>query len=434
MLSPEKNDLLCRVGRDAPMGKMMRRYWLPAALSADLVAGGAPKRVRLLGEDLVAWRGPDGRIGITDEYCPHRAASLVLARNEECGLRCLYHGWVVNTEGRVVETPAEPASSPIKDRVTVTAYPTRESGGVVFVYMGPSELMPPPLDFPFADLPADHVFVMRSREECNWAQCQEGVLDSAHSNYLHSSGIKPKSGLVATEEGDLKVSQFARPSEDGAPTLEVETKPYGFRYAALRRPIVDPDKNVYGRITLFVAPIYAIFPAPKGWASMQMFMPIDDEHTMFYYILWKRHEPIDQATRDRYLFQHGMRVGIDMDHEFRKIRTRENNWMQDRDVMARGESFSGIFGINVEDFAVQESMGPICNRMKEHLGASDAAVIAFRRMMLASVEKFMKDGEAPLGLSEPVDHRSLRSGEGMIAHGTRWQVLVDDEVSLATAG
>jgi phthalate 4,5-dioxygenase oxygenase subunit len=253
------------------------------------------------------------------------------------------------------------------------------------------------------------------------------VLDSAHSNYLHSTGIKPQLGLGVTEEADVKVSQFGRPSNDGAPKLEAEVQPYGFRYAALRRPLVDPDKYVYGRVTLFVAPIYAIFPAPKGWASMQMFMPIDDEHTMFYYVMWKRSEVIDAATRERYLYQHGMRVGIDMDAEFRKIRTRENNWLQDRDVMARGESFSGIFGINVEDFAVQESMGPICDRTREHLGASDVAVAMFRRVMLRSVEAFQRDGTLPIGLAEPYDPQRLASGEGMLPHGTPWQALMQDE-------
>ncbi len=426
MLTREKNELLCRVGAEAPMGRMMRRYWIPALMSADIEAGGAPKRVRLLGEDLVAYRSPDGKVGLIDEACPHRGASLALARNEECGLRCLYHGWAMNGAGEVVETPAEPDGSRLKERVKFAAYPVRESGGFVWAYMGPKGHEPPPLDFEFANMPQSHVLVMRSREECNWAQCQEGVLDSAHSNYLHSTGIKPKEGLARTEEADINVSQFARPSNDGAPKLEVETQPYGFRYAALRRPMVNPQENVYVRVTLYVAPIFAIFPAPKGWASMQMFVPIDDEHTMFYYVLWKYDSPIDEATRERYLHQHGMRVGIDMDHDFRKIRTRENMWMQDRGAMARGETFSGIFGINVEDFAVQESMGPIYDRSKEHLGASDLAVIHFRRMMLDSLERFMQDGATPVGLDAPVAHARLRSGEGMVPHGTPWQSVMGE--------
>lgn len=421
MLTAEKNDILCRTGPAAPMGQLMRRYWLPVCLGADLVAGGAPKRVRLLGEDLVAFRSPDGAIGLIDEACPHRGVSLALARNEACGLRCLYHGWVMSSAGKVVETPAEPEGSRMKERVKFAAYPVRESGVFVFAYMGPPNMQPPPMDFDFADLPASHVIVMRSREECNWAQCIEGVLDSAHSNYLHSDGIKPKGGLATTEDTDLKVAQFTRPSNDGAPRLEVEPQPYGFRYAALRRPLKNPDSHTYVRVTLYVAPVYAIFPAPKGWASMQMFVPIDDEHTMFYYVLWKREAPIDEETRERYLEQHGMRVGVDMDEQFRKLGTKDNNWMQDRESMVSGRSFSGIYGINTEDFAVQESMGPIVNRTREHLGASDLAVIHFRRTIIEAAEQLAREGVAPVGLGQPVNHKALASAEGMAPLGEDWR-------------
>ena len=429
MLTAEKNDVLCRTGANTPMGRLMRRYWLPVCLGSDLVAGGAPKRVRLLGEDLVAYRSPDGSIGLIEEACPHRGVSLALARNEECGLRCLYQGWVMNGDGQVVETPAEPEGSRMKERVRFSSYPVRESGVFVFACMGPRELAPPSLDFEFADLPASHVLVMRSVEECNWAQCIEGVLDSAHSNYLHSDGIKPKGGLALTEEADLKLAQFARPSNDGAPRLEVEPQPYGFRYAALRRPLKDPDVNTYVRITLFVAPVYAIFPAPKGWASMQMFVPIDDERTMFYYVLWKRDAPIDDETRERYLIQHGMKVGVDMDENFRKFGNRDNNWLQDRELMQSGRSFSGIPGINTEDFAVQESMGRIVDRTREHLGASDLAVIHFRRTMIDAAERLARDGANPVGLASPADYRKLASGEGMAPIGEDWRRLFPTELA-----
>ena len=203
----------------------------------------------------------------------------------------------------------------------------------------------------------------------------------------------------------------------------MEPQPYGFRYAALRRPIRDPDRDTYVRVTLYVAPIYAIFPAPKGWASMQMFMPIDDEHTMFYYVLWKRDAPIDDETRERYLEQHGMRVGVDMDENFRKVGNRDNNWMQDRESMMAGRSFSGIYGINTEDFAVQESMGKIVDRAREHLGASDLAVIHFRRTIIDAAERLAREGAAPVGLAQPVDCRKLASAEGMAPVGADWRTV-----------
>ncbi len=427
MLTKEKNELLCRVGPDSQMGRMMRRYWMPMALSGELEAGGAVRRIRLLGEDLVAWRAPDGSVGLIDEFCPHRGASMVLARNEDCGLRCIYHGWKIAADGQVMETPPEPDYSTRKDRVRSTAYPVRESGGIIWAYMGPSEAMSPPVDFEFAGLPASHVLIMKTREECNWAQTVEGVIDSAHSNYLHSSGIVPNAGLAITEDkGDVNAkAQFERPSNDGAPRLEVEDTPYGFRYAAIRRPLVAAERNKYVRVTLFVAPIHAIFPAPKGWGSMQMFTPLDDTSTMFHYILWRYDAPIDGATRERYLLRHGMRPGIDMDENFRKVRNRANNWQQDREAMRRGDSYSGIAGINTEDFAVQESMGLIIDRSREHLGASDRAVANFRRVMLESVERFTATGEPPIGLRTKVDYGQLRSAEAMLPHDMPWQAGVE---------
>ena len=215
MLTKEKNDLLCRVEGDAPMGQLMRRYWVPALQSQDLIAGGGPKRVRLFGEDLVAYRSPDGSVGLIEEYCPHRRASMLLAKNEDCGLRCLYHGWLINGEGSILETPAEPEDSNLKSRVKAVAYPVREAGGIVWTYMGPKESVPPPMDFEFTGMPDSRILIMQAREECNWAQTMEGVIDSAHSNYLHATDIRPKEGLAKTVQGNETDGHFARPSKDG---------------------------------------------------------------------------------------------------------------------------------------------------------------------------------------------------------------------------
>jgi phthalate 4,5-dioxygenase len=405
MLSLEENERLCRVGPTADMGKMFRRYWLPAVLSADLVASDAPRRVRLLGEDFVAFRDTSGRAGVLDENCPHRGASLVLARNEDCGLRCLYHGWKIDVEGRVLEMPAEPEDYGFKERIRATAYPTYEGGGFVWAYLGPPNTQPPLPDFAFANTPESHRFVLTARIEANYLQCLEGVVDSAHSNYLHRSK-----------------AILERPSTDGAPRIDVQDTAYGFRYGAIRIPARDAERERYVRVTLFVAPFHASFPAPKGWGSLQMFVPIDDEHTMFHFVRWSE-EPIDAEERARTFGWSGTRMGVDLDDEYRKTRTKENNWLQDRELMRLGESFSGISGVNNEDFAVEESMGPIYDRRKEHLGASDVAVIRLRRVMLDSVRDFIEHGTAPIGLREPFDYSKLRGEEKTIPVDVPWQTV-----------
>ncbi|MEO8752873.1 MAG: Rieske 2Fe-2S domain-containing protein, partial [Casimicrobiaceae bacterium] len=214
MLTHEENELLCRVEGKAPMGQLMRRHWLPACMIEEVAAvDGAPVRVKMLGEDLVAFRDTDGRVGVIGEYCPHRRASLVLGRNEECGLRCLYHGWKMDVDGNVVEMPSEPPESRLAEKVKHVAYPTREAGGFVWVYMGPPETMPefePPA---FAPTPETSVAIVKVVVPCNWAQILEGAIDSAHSSSLHSTDIPPGRGEQTTARDGV----WARPTTDKSP-------------------------------------------------------------------------------------------------------------------------------------------------------------------------------------------------------------------------
>jgi phthalate 4,5-dioxygenase len=435
MLTREENQLLTRVGAETSMGKMMRRYWIPALMSSELAPGCDPKRVRLLGENLVAFRDRSGKVGLVDENCPHRGASLALARVEDCGLRCLYHGWVTAADGRVLETPPEPEEHHFKERVRAIAYPTRESGGIVWTYMGPPVFEPPPSAFEFCTLPAEHVQIMKIRAECNYAQVIEGVIDSAHSNYLHSDSIKPaKTADVSVYNADLLVD---RPSNDGKPRIEVKNTRYGFRYAAVRKPTVDPETKKFVRVTLWIAPFYGMFPAPKGWGNMQAMVPIDDEHTMFYYFKYRYDAPITAEERKAHEAWSGFRMGIDIvdDVTYRHVQTRENNWMQDRERMRAG-SWTGITGVNMEDVAVEESMGPIFDRTKEHLGTSDVAVIRMRRLMIDSARALAEKGEAPIGLREPIDLRRLRAEEAMLPVDASWEDKLstyEDEPSCASA-
>jgi phthalate 4,5-dioxygenase len=416
MLSAEENALLCRIEGDAPMGRMIRRYWIPAALSEEVEPDGAPRRVRLMGEELIVFRDSNGKPGLLEELCPHRGASLLLARNEECGLRCLYHGWKFDVNGKVHDMPAEPDASAMMERVGAVAYPVRESGGIIWAYMGEKGAEPPPLDFEFAQYPTDNIVHMKARLDCNWVQALEGVIDSSHTNYLHGDTFKPAAGfLSSTYRGDSLLVD--RPSSDGKPRYEIENTDYGFRYAAIRKPIADADKNTYVRVTLFVAPFYGLFPGQEGWGSVQAFVPIDDTHTMLYFTRYNMRGPVSAQERERHFAWSGFVPGVDVDAEGRKFRNRANDWLQDR------KSMSGIRGVQMEDAVVQESMGPIYDRRKEHLGVSDMAVVRMRRLMLQSVRDFAESGKTPLGLQRALNYKKLRAEEAIVPLDTPWQRL-----------
>ena len=375
MLSRDENELLTRVGPLTPMGRTMRRFWLPALLRGELDAGGRSHRVRLLGEDLVAVRDPSGRPVLVDEYA---------------------------------------ASATVPPRT----YPTRERGDVVWGYLGPPEHEPPFPEFEFTTLPPAHVHRMKAALRCNWAQVIEGVVDSAHSNYLHSNAIKPVQRAASALDADLNI---ARPSNDGKPKIEVEDTAYGFRYAAIRKPLIDPETRAFVRVTLWMAPFWGMVPSATGWGNLQAMVPIDDENTMFYHFKYRYDAPISEGERARHEAWAGMTLGVDIDPAtWRPRQSRANNWLQDRDAMRRG-SWSGLGGVAVEDFAVEESMGPIFDRTKEHLGTSDAAVIRMRRLMIESARRLVADGTPPHGLREPVDFRRLRAQEAMLPLGQPWQ-------------
>jgi phthalate 4,5-dioxygenase oxygenase subunit len=410
MLTRQENELLCRVGPDAPMGQMMRRYWLPALMSTELVAG-TPKRVRLLGEDFVAFRGDDGVAGLLDESCPHRGASLVLARTEGCALRCLYHGWKIDRDGKILEMPSEPEGSVFANKLSKAKYPVYESAGIVWTYLAAPETAPPVPDFAYARVPDSHRVNAKHRTDCNWAQCLEGAIDTAHSNYLHSTDIRPLDGESRSR---WEVARTARPSQDGRPRILTEDTPYGFRYAALRRPLVDPEIRNYVRVTHFVAPFTAIIPL-GDLQNVQIFVPIDDEHTYMYNVKFSFQKPPPGAREAG---------GADQtDGDFGTNRSRANNWLQDREAM-KSSSYTGIDIIRNQDRAVQESMGPIYDRSKEHLGVSDTAIIRMRRRMLDSVRAFAERGERPVALAESFDYGDVVAVEGMLPLDAPWQDLL----------
>ena len=426
MLSAEENDLLCRIEGDAPMGALMRRHWIPACMSEEVTdPDGAPVRIRLLGEDLVAFRDTKGRLGVVDEHCPHRRASLALGRNEECGLRCLYHGWKIDVEGNVVDQPSEDsetgrAAKPVKQK----AYSCREAGGFVWVWMGPADQMrefEPPA---WAPTPTIRTSIVKMHVGCNWAQVLEGAIDSAHSSGLHATDMVP----AQVESASATSSEWLRPSTDKAPRLQVQRTDFGFRYVAIRHPNRDAETHDYLRITLFVAPFTVLIPPNNLYQLSILNIPLDDTNTMFYFIAWSDGVGIDQDAWRRFC---AAEVGVDLDSNFRSIRTRANNFLQDRAAMKHG-SHTGIAGIPNQDAAMWETMGPIADRTRERLGASDIAIVQFRRIMIEAAKK-LRDGGPAIGTSPSrVPHVKLKSFEGIFPKSTQWTTLgvADEELAL----
>jgi phthalate 4,5-dioxygenase oxygenase subunit len=419
MLTREENELLCRVGPGTPMGELIRRFWVPACLSEELPEPDCdPIRVRLLGEDLVAFRDSAGRVGVLDEHCPHRGASLVFGRNEEGGLRCLYHGWKMDVAGAILETPCEPADSRMRFHIKHTAYPVVEQGDVVWVYMGPKDKQPPFPDFEWTLVPNANRVVAKVGNDCNYLQGVEGVVDSSHVDMLHS-------GRVIMEKLPYV-----------APTYEVEDQPYGFRYAAIRLPpfrvigqedvqLDDPSRSKYVRTSNFVMPFHTLVP-PSNYGHMMIFVPIDDEHNWNYSIYYSPDRVIDRtelAERRR------SSVGPDLTADHSKLRTAANRYRQDRRAMLEKRSWSGIDANPNQDAAMTESMGPIYDRTRERLGQSDAAVVHMRQRLLGALRAFMA-GNEPLGLDQPIPYPAIRSQAIVIPIDADWRAMVPEMAGL----
>ncbi|QUN25718.1 Rieske 2Fe-2S domain-containing protein [Cupriavidus sp. KK10] len=388
MMTKEENDLLCRVEGDAPMGQLMRRHWTPVCLLEEVTEpDGAPVKARVFGEDLVVFRDSDGRVGVMDEYCPHRRASLVFGRNEDGGLRCLYHGWKMDVEGNVLEMVSEPASSGMAEKVKHKAYPVKEWGGMVWAYMGPADAVPefvPPRWAPTEDT---RVSIAKVLLPCNWAQVLEGAIDSAHSSSLHSSDMVPARVDCAKATDSL----WLRPSTDKAPRLQVQRGGYGFRYAAIRRPIQQAQTHDYVRSTVFVAPATALIPPNNLYNVANINVPMDDTNTAFYFIAWGHPAQTPETeTWRKFLRQ---TVGVDLDAYYRPLRNIDNRFWQDRQAMKAG-NFTGIAGFPNQDVAMWLTMGPIADRSHDRLGASDLAIVEFRKQMLDAVRAFQQGGEA----------------------------------------
>jgi phenylpropionate dioxygenase-like ring-hydroxylating dioxygenase large terminal subunit len=410
MLSREDNALLTRVDRGTPMGDTLRRYWVPALLARELPEPDCPPvRVRLLGEDLVAFRDTQGRIGLLDELCPHRRASLFFGRNEECGLRCVYHGWKFDVDGRCLDMMNEPDALGFKDKVFAPAYPTQELGGIVWAYLGPPERRPPAPAFAWMRMPATHRQVSKVIQESNWLQGLEGGIDTSHAPIMHR--------LLTTETtrpGFRPDNPFVRGK---APKLEVDITDYGYRYAGIR-PL--DEGRIHVRTYHLILPFHQIRPSRSEsgvpLVAGHTWVPIDDENTMVYN--WE-YSTTDAPLTDEDRLERRLGNGpLDVDQTtFRSKRNRGNNYLLDRQVQ-KTETFTGIDGINVQDRAIQESMGAIVDRSREHLGPADRAVIQARRLLLETV-RTVAEGGVPRGI-EPT-YATLAAAEAVLSRDADWR-------------
>jgi phenylpropionate dioxygenase-like ring-hydroxylating dioxygenase large terminal subunit len=402
------------------MGETMRRYWLPACASSQIAAPDSdPLRVRLLGENFVAFRDTSGQVGVLDELCMHRGASLALGRVEECGIRCLYHGWKFSVDGTIQETPNH-SDARFRERFTAPAYPVHEQGGLVWVYLGPRERQPPLPGFPFMLAPEPNRSVIRVNVHANYLQLIEGGIDSSHVGILHSDSARPDWANTTPASRTDDYNPAAQLVGDLAPTLEIENTDFGLHYAAIRR-VGDGRSTVNIRITPFILPFGRIIP-PGTFTVFEV--PADDEHTSTFLCFFGP-QPVDRERVIKVLGLDDPTFWQESDCTYRA--SWEDGFKQDRGRMRRRESWSGLHGLEQEDATISLSMGPIFDRSREHIVPADRAVIRARRLLFESMRR-VERGEDPIGAFPETDFARLNAPDQNISLDERWQGLVPDHV------
>lgn len=417
MLSHEDNRLLVETGPSTAMGGLMREFWVPVLLSRELPAPDCPpKKLRVMGEDLLAFRDSSGAVGLIDPVCPHRGANLYFGRNEEEGIRCVYHGWKFNRLGQCVELPTAEPDSDYKNRISLKAYPTQEWGDMVWAYMG-QQTPPPPLPrMEFALVPPSHRYVSKKWQDCNWAQCVEGAIDTAHFSFLHmltgelDEAAEQAMKFAAIGAQTVKNDRIRWVKEDTMPTFEVLEFPAGLTIGGARR--ADGD-NKYWRIAQFLMPNHAYAPSafPGENYHGQSWVPHDDHGCWIFTYTWNPDRPLTEEERTD--LAHGHTVHATVDENYRPLRGPHNDYLIDREKQ-KTFSFTGIDGVSEQDAAIQDSMGPIVDRTREHLGPTDIGVVRFRRYLLGAIKNWRDEGLPPPQAAAASDY-AVRSG-GWIAH------------------
>jgi phenylpropionate dioxygenase-like ring-hydroxylating dioxygenase large terminal subunit len=429
VLSKADNEMMCRIGLGTAMGNAMRRYWIPALTSEELPHPDCdPKRIMLLGEEFVAFRNTNGQVGFLDEYCCHRSASLALGRVEGNGIRCIYHGWKFAADGTVLDTP-NVEDPKFKERFKARAFPVREAGGLIWVYLGPKEKEPPFLDWHWFHLPVSNRLVVTYVADCNYVQVQEALLDSSHLTILHTDGMTQSATDDLTFAKQVVTMQF-----NAAPRIEAEDTQFGVHYAAMR-PNPAGDGKTMARIASFICPFATLNP---NGDIVGIVVPINDVRSRHFFVFWNKDKKIgEEPLRSEQLRFVGMdpetldSFGISLKECDRPGKpSRANNFLQDRQAMRDGRRFSGLPLFIPEDVAVEVASGPIRDRSKETLAPADGAIARMYRVLLASARR-VADGGDPIGLN--FDTSKVVGVSGLIEPGQPWQSLVPGHVA-ATRG
>jgi len=418
VLTHQDNELLCRVGPGTPMGEVVRRFWVPAALTEELPENdGAPVRLRIFGEDLVAFRQTDGTVGLVANACPHRGASMFFGRNEENGLRCVYHGWKFDTEGNCTDMPNEPAESNFKHKIRIASYPAEEQGGVVWAYMGPADKKPRLPQMEWMLVPDSHRVISKCHQACNWVQAVEGGIDSSHISFLHSTLNMEQ----RAQRGGPTAMYTVR---DRHPRFETVETDYGLMIAARRNAEED---SYYWRVTQCLMPWYTMIPGSTDLGQSiggHAWIPIDDENNWRWSFNWRSSGPYTEA--EVHTMKHNGTIHAEkLPGSYMPLRNMANDYMVDREKQ-RKETYSGIFGIGEQDTACQETMGHIYDRTKEHLGSADTAIIAYRRIL----QRMLRDlaaGVEPQSASAAESFRVL-STSVVLPRDRQWVESIQDRI------
>ena len=382
MMTRQQNELLTRIDPEAPAGQLLRRYWQPIALLEELAGPRPVKAVRVLGQDLVLFRGPDGRLGLLDRDCPHRGADLAFGRLEDGGLRCLFHGWLFDIEGKCLETPAEPPESRVCSRVRQKAYPVQERSGIVFAFLG--EGTPPA--FPALDCfvaPDSHVFAFKGYLDCNWLQAVEVGVDPAHASFLHrffedesAAASYGRQFRAASADSDLPMTTILR--RFPRPKIEVEQSDIGLQITALRD---IGDGKMHVRVTNLLFPQAFVIPLSQEITITQWHVPIDDVSCYWVAIFTSFTGAVDKQTMRE------QRLQLYELPDYKPRLGRGNNYGYDLEEQ-RMRTYTGMGeDINVHDQWAVESQGAIQDRTREHLGLTDKAIVAYRMLLLSAMKQ-----------------------------------------------